>query len=275
MSGNTRPSSGTHGTAAASIQGTGDAMSISSVIPEAPQSKHSKKARSKKDTQRIPPTSTKATDPSEAVKKRVKRERVEKTRMARADTLRKQFPTMQNIPNSITPSKRKKLIALHKQNATDTSTLRPTHSARTQSPEDVGQEKQRHRATLLRQQYPNMTGIPPMISKKIRRRLIAQYEANSTAPAPSATMPTSSGTAAQHGLHPNGLPTRPVPPNSTSGTHATRQTTHETSAASSANFDSRSQRPTSHKMAPLSEERRAEVARNLAAGSNDDPVMID
>ena len=256
-------------------------MLISGVIPEHPQTNHPKKAKSKKKTKRTAPTPTskKATD---TLKAELRRERTEKTRVARATTLRKQYPTMQNIPNSITPSQRKKLIALHTQNATDASTLQQTHSATNKGPQAPTTnltkiEKQRRRAAVLKKQYPDMEGIPPKIGQGARKKLIAQYEARSTAPAPvsSVVVPTSNGTAAKHSLHLNELPTRPVPPHSTSGTPATRQNTRETRVGSSTNFDSRSQRPTSYKMAPLSEERRAEVARNLAAGSNDDPVMID
>lgn len=287
LSGNTRPLSGMHGTAAANMQGTGDAMSISSVVPEPPsppQSKHKKKGRSKKDTKRIAPTSTKATDPSETNEEREKREKLERLQAARATRLRKQYPTMQNIPNSINLSQKKKLIALHMQNATDTSTLQPTHSAANKNPKDAGQaptrkslveKQQKQRAASLKQQYPRMQGIPSKIGKGTKKKLIAQYKADSKAPAPSATMPAPLGTAAKPSLRSDGLPTQAVPPNLASGTQATRQTAHETPAVSSANSDLRFQRPTSYKMAPLSEERRAEVARNLAAGSNDDPVMID
>ena len=267
-------------------------MSISSVIP--PKSNHPKKAKPKKNTKPKTPTpiSKKVAVTSIADSKL---ERKEKGEVARATALRKKYPSMQNIPNSITPAQKSKLIARYTnatrrtQNATGTSTLQQTHSALNESPKDAGQapttkltngEKQRKRAASLKQQYPDMKGIPPQVSQGARKKLVAQYKARSTAPAPSVsvtsmTMPTSSGNAARYGLGLNELPTRPVPPNSTSGTYATRQNTHETPAGSSTNSDSRSQRPTSYKMAPLSEERRAEVARNLAAGSNDDPVMID
>lgn len=288
LSGNSWPSNGMHGTATANMQNTGDAMPISSVIPKPPQSNHPKKAKSKKKTKGTAPTSTsKAADTLKANANREKKEeRKEKTRVGRATMLRKQYPNMQNIPNSITPSQRKKLIALHTQNATDTSTLQQTQSATNKGPKDAGQapttkltatEKQRHRAASLKQRYPDMEGIPPKIGKGTGKKLIAQYKARSTAPAPapSVTVPTSTGTAAKYSLQSNELPTRPVPPHSTSGTYATRQISRETLVGSSINSDSRSQRPTSYKMAPLSEERRAEVARNLAAGSNDDPVMID
>ena len=260
-------------------------MPISSVTPEPPQSNHPKKAKTKKKTKGTAPipTSKKAADTPTA---NAKRERVERTRMARATALRKKYPTMQNIPNSITPSQRKKLIALHTQNAADTSTLQQARSATNKGPKNAGQapttkltedEKQRHRAALLKQQYPDMKGIPSKISLGSRKKLIAQYNARATAPAPvsSVTVPTSTGTAANYNFRSNELPTRPVPPHSNPGKQATRQITRETPVSPSTNSDSRSQRPISYKMAPLSEERRAEVARNLAAGSNDDPVMID
>lgn len=266
MSGNTWPSNGMHGTATVNMRNTGDGMPISSVIPEPPLSNHPKKAKSRKKTKGTAPTPTSKKAVGTLVVS-AKREKIERTRVARATALRKQYPTMQNIPDSIIPRQKKKLIALH--TAQNAGQGPPTNS--------TSDEKQRQRAAELKQQYPDMTGIPPKIGKGTRKNLIAHYKARSTAPATilSETVPTSTGTAAKHNLRSNKLPTRLVPPNSTSGTHATRRITHETPVGSLTNSDSRSQRPKSYKMAPLSEERRAEVARNLAAGSNDDPVMID
>lgn len=267
-------------------------MSISSVIPEPPQSDRpsNKKARRKSKRTAQASISKKAAKVSTSTSADAKELRMEIGRVRRATALRKNFPTMQNIPSSITPAQKKKLILHHTQSANNT--LQPTHSATTEAPRDAGPgptmqstknrkattlEKQRNRAALLKQQYPGMEGIPPKIGQGTKKKLIAQYKARSSAPAPTVTMPTSSGTAAVNDPRLNELPTRPVPPAPTPGTYPTRQFTrlNETPAISIATSDPRSQMSTSYKMAPLSEERRAEVARNLAAGSNDDPVMID
>lgn len=270
----------------AKVHNTGDAMSTSSVVPEPPQSDHASKGKSNKKTKR----SKKAASASTLIPADAKEIRKEEGRVARATALQKMFPTMQNIPNSITPSQRKKLILNHTQNAT--GTLQPTQLATNGGPRDAGpapntqatkvekatnDEKQRKRAASLKQQYPDMEGIPSKIGQGTKKKLIAQYKARSTAPAPSVVMPTSSGTAARTGPGLNELPKRPAPPAPTSGTYPTRQSSrlNGTPANWAATSDLRSQRTTSYKMAPLSDERRAEVARNLAAGSNDDPVMID
>lgn len=266
--GNVWPSSGMQGTATANMHNTGDATSISSVVAEPPHSDHPSNAKSRKKAKHTgsTPTSKKAANVSTSTPADVKDFRKEQSSAARATALRKKFPTMQNIPNSITPGLRKKLILRHTQSATN-------HSATKEGPKDASSvpttqaaksikatndEKQRNRAALLKQQYPDMEGIPPKIGKGTKRKLVAQYSARTSALASAATMPTSSGTAKRNGPRLNDLPTRPVPLASTSAT-----------------FDPRPQRPTSYKMAPLTEERRAEVARNLAAGSNNDPVMID
>lgn len=291
---NVQPSSEMHGTATANMQNTGDAMSIISVIPEPPQSDRPSKSNSKsrkKSKQTAPtPVSKKAPNTSTSTPADAKRIGKGKKAVARAIALRQQFPAMQNIPDSITPSQRKKLVLNHTQNSV--STLQPTPSATNEGPRNavpapptqsmkrkkaVTDEKQRSRAALLKQQYPQMEGIPAKIGQGTKKKLIAQYKAKSSALTSTAKMPTSSSKATKSGPHPDELPTRRAPPAHTLGTYPTRQVTRlrETPASLSATSDAILPRPTSYKMAPLSEERRAEVARNLAAGSNSDPVMVD
>ena len=283
-SSNVQPSSEMHGTATANMQNTGDAMSIISVIPEPPQSDRPSKSNSKsrKKSKRTAPTpvSKKAPNTSTSTPADAKRIGKGKKAVARAIALRQQFPAMQNIPDSITPSQRKKLVLNHTQNSV--STLQPTASASNEGPRNavpapptqsmkrkkaVTDEKQRSRAALLKQQYPQMEGIPPKIGQGTKKKLVAQYKAKSSALTSTAKMPTSSSKATKSG----------PPPAHTLGTYPTRQVTRlrETPASLSATSDAILPRPTSYKMAPLSEERRAEVARNLAAGSNSDPVMVD
>ena len=153
----------------------------------------------------------------------------------------------------------------------------PAPTKRSANQEATDDLKQRNRAALLKQQYPGMKGVPPKIGLGTRRKLIAEYKAKASARAPSAAMPTSSGATGKHGPGLKELPARPLPPGPSSGANATRQrgVLDGIPANSSATSGARNQRPKLNKMAPLSEERRAEVARNLAAGSNSDPVMID
>ena len=278
--GNVLTSNGMPSTANANTEIAVDAKSISSVVPEPPRSDHALKRKPRKKTKRTDPTSTSKTAASVSTPSESKEAKKERSRIARAAVLRKQYPLMQNIPKSITPSQRKKLILQHTQNAANM--LQPTRSSTaegpgaadaTQSKNDrkaANKEKQRNRATLLKQQYPNMEGIPSKIGRGIRKKLVAQYNARSSALAPSVTMPTSSDTTLN-------LPTRPVPlPTAILGMNPTyKPTCSWLSTNSSIASGSKPQKQTSNKMAPLSEERRAEVARNLAAGSNSDPVMID
>ena len=279
--------------AAANQQNTEDVMSISSVLPEAPQSdvpgnaiafpnkKPVSKARKrKKETKKA----AKAAAAGEAAVKETA------GRKNRAIALRKAFPDMQNIPDSITPSQRKKLILNHTQTAT--TMVQPTHSGNNEGPKNAGvastaqpesnfkarnSEKQKNRAASLKKQYPGIGEIPSKIGKGTKKKLIAEFKARSTAQAPSMKGLKSSGTAAGNGHPLNEMPTRLMPPDLNTGRYPTRQSTRagQTTVSMSENSNPKPQRPASHKMAPLSEERLAEVARNFAAGSNDDPVMID
>ena len=230
--GNVLPLSGMQSIINANMQNAGDAKSISSVIPEPPQSDQPSKKKSRKKTKRTAPTpisntaaSVSTTNPNKVQLTKRKRQEIsreqkhvaEQKGVNRANTLRQKYPTMKNIPNSITPAQRKNLIHLHNEYAANT--LQPTLSANTKGPRDAGPkpttpskssmkkaatiEKQTKRATILKQQYPDKKGIPSRISKGARKKLIAQYTANQSAVAPSPRL--------------NELPTRPGPSASTSG----------------------------------------------------------
>ena len=202
-------------TANANMKVTVDAKSISSVVPEPPQSDQaSKRKKPRKKTKRTDPTSTSKTSAGVSIPAESKEVKKERSRIARAAVLRRQYPLMQNIPKGISPSQRKKLILQHTQNAANM--LQPTRSGNAEGPEvaeatqskndrkAANKEKQRNRATLLKQQFPDMEGIPSKIGRGIRKKMIAQYNARSSASAPSVTVPTSSDTKLN-------LPTRPVP----------------------------------------------------------------
>ena len=288
-----RLSSELESSAAANQHTTGDVMSISSVLPEAPQSdapgdaiaisnqKPVSKARKRKKEAKK--AAKAAAGANAAVKETTSRKN-------RAIALRNLYPDMQNIPDSITPSQRKKLILNHTQNAT--TMVQPTHSGKNEGPKNASvastaqpkkdfkarnSEKQRDRAVSLKKQYPGIGEIPSKIGKGTKKKLIAEYKAKSTAQAPKVKGPKSSGTAAGNGHPLTELPARLMPPDPNTGRYPTRQSTRagQTNVTLSENSNPKPQRPVSHKMAPLSEERLAEVARNFAAGSNDDPVMID
>lgn len=204
-------------------------MSVSSIKPEPPQSDHPSNPKSGKKGRR----KKKAAGASTSTPANAGEIRKETGGVARAIALRKRFPTMQDVPNYITPSQKQKLILRHTQNAN--STLQPTHSATNEGPIDAGpalttqsrdneeainDSKQRKRAALLKQQYPNMEGIPPKIGKQARKKLVAQYNARPSALVPAVTVPTSSGRAAGNGPR---LDEHPAP---TSGTNQTPQFTH-------------------------------------------------
>ena len=270
-----RLSSELESSAAANQQNTGDVISISSIVPEAPQSDVPGNAIALLDEKPVSKARKRKREAKKAAKAAAgENAAVKESRKNRAIALRKAFPDMQNIPDSITPSQRKKLISNHTQNAT--TKIQPTHSGTKGGPK-TAVEKQRNRAASLKKEYPGIGDIPSKIGKGTKKKLIAEFKARSTAQAPSVKGPKPSGTAAGNGHPLNEMPTRLMPPDQNTGRYSTRQSTHagQTTVTLSENSKPKPQRPASHKMAPLSEERRAEVARNLAAGSNDDPVMID
>ena len=229
------PSSDLQSTITANMQNNGDAMSVSSIIPEPPQSDHASKPKSEKKSRR----KKKAAGASTSTQANAEEIRKKKAGVARAIALRKRCPTMQNIPDSISPSQKRKLILHHTQDAN--STLQPTHSATNEGPKDAGpapttqsrdneeainDSKQRQRAALLKQQYPKMEGIPPKIGQKARKKLVAQYKARPSALVPAVTVPTSSGTAAGNDPRLEQLPTGSMHPAPTLGTNQTPQFTH-------------------------------------------------
>lgn len=223
--GNALPSNGVQSTSSTGMRTAGDAKSISSVIPEPPQSDRPTKRKPRNKTKRTAPipASKKAASGSAPTPADAKETKKEQKGIARAFKLRKEYPTMRNIPKSITPSQRKKLIFNHMQNAANTPQGAPSGTAEvpkdadptltSQSRKAANKEKQMNRASLLKQQYPDMEGVPSRIGRGTRKKLVAQYQVKPSALAPSVTTSKSSDTIAR-----TNLPTRPVlPPTATSG----------------------------------------------------------
>ena len=208
-------------------------------------------------------------------------------RTARAEDLRKRYPDMSNIPQDISRAQMRKLIDLYNQqrgnlnknsavpsvkaqNSRDGSLAKA--SVRTAKQDDTSR-KNSERAARLKRDYPEIAVlIPDKIGKKASKGIIGH-------PASRASMTV----RAQ-------LPTRPAPPAHTQGTYPTRQhaTLHGISNGRSANAsalqnisngslrNASARTPRiSNKMAPLTDERRVEVIRNLSGLSHDDPINID
>lgn len=191
------------------------------VRPEPAQSDHPSKKKSKKKTKSkaqnpIPKVASTSTPADANMTKK------ERNRVARAAALRRDYPTMKNIPHSIRPAQRKQLILQHTQNTG--KTVQPTSSAKIKGPgnanpppttqsknskNDENDKKQRDRATQLKQMYPDMEGIPPKIGKGTKKKLVAQYTERKSALANSVTMPTIPNMTTRSRSHLNELPTIP------------------------------------------------------------------
>lgn len=181
----------------------------------------------------------------------------------RAQTLQQEFPEMKDIPKEITREEFKALRAAY---------LAPV------KPKVV--KKSVVRARVMKKHYPGMQ-VPNKVSKKQRKHLIEAYTAR-----PSEE--TAKGKVKTETFHEKQLPPLPIknsrrlfqqPSPRQQMTYRTRQVDrfHES--------QKENQRPVvgpipekrtvSNKMAPLSEDRRAEVARHLGGSSINDPIGLD
>ena len=171
-------------------------------------------------------------------------------------------------------------------------------------------QAQKYRALSLRRQYPDMKDIPAEVSKQQKKRLIQRYEQEKKATGLSrelwggtsaasrsakpkkreatkgkkkgsaqvkANLPTSSGTVPTNVSEPGitsisvaNLPPRPAPKVQK---RAARRNLRKKQHPTSQNPNVVSQ--PSNKMAPLTDARRAEVARNLKGLTHNDPINVD
>lgn len=210
-----------------------------------------------------------------------------KKQRQRALSLKKQYPDMAGIPEFVSPDLKKKLIR--------------------GGEIDGDKNKERQRASDLKKRFPQMQGIPDQISKAAKNILVAEYQAKLKAPAGPAKAKKASGKKAKLRARLADLPPRPAaPPSNPKSTYPIRQFARlkrenadsitisgkvaplsdkrrDQKSAPSAQLPSRPiprhhnsvYRNTSDKMAPLSNERRAEVAMNLRGHTGLDPIMID
>ena len=160
------------------------------------------------------------------------------------------------------------------------------------------------RALSLRRRYPDMKDIPADISKQQRKKLLQNYEQGKTskglpnqglpAGASAANQPTKPKThEAKKGKKKRSAQAKAKPSgkvaNNVSGSNAANQAARPISdghkrasrgAPPRTKQHGTSQNPNvvsqpSNKMAPLSDERRAEVVRNLKGYTHSDPINID
>ena len=159
------------------------------------------------------------------------------------------------------------------------------------------------RALSLRRLYPDMKDIPADISKQQRKKLVQSYEKEKTSKGPNQGLPAGASAAnqstkpktheAKKGKKKGSAQTKTKPSgkvsNNVSGSNAANQAPRPVSkghkqaprgAPPRTKQHGTSQNPNvvsqpSNKMAPLSDERRAEVVRNLKGFTHGDPINID
>ena len=192
----------------------------------------------------------------------------------RAAALKASYPDMKGIPDRITKKAKLKMVEQYKakivaDDQTKKASLAPTGLVTTNAKGAKG----RNRASALRKQYPDMPGIPKTIGKKKRTSLIANYEKQKNN-----KVAVRGGPTQRQNTHLAQLPQRPLPApqQSQQSEYPIRQrTANHDKNPNFSSIQGPQRRPVSNKMAPLSNERRAEVARNLSGGSNDDPINLD
>ena len=185
--------------------------------------------------------------------------------MKRAAALKVRYPDMEGIPDRISKKDRSTMVEHYNAKKVADDTTKKALQAPTVSL--TAKQKGENRARALRKQFPDMQGISKTISKKKRASLIAIYENQKN------TNFAVKGAPSQMQLR-----QRPLPALQQSQRINRPDREHGANEASNANFSSvqgSQRRPISNKMAPLSNERRAEVARHLSGGSNVDPITLD
>ena len=163
---------------------------------------------------------------------------------ARAISLRRQYPDMKDIPAEITKQQKKKLVQSYEQEKTSTGQTQEFLGgtlAANQSSKPNTHEARKNKKKKSAQAKAN----PSTSSGKVLTNVSGSNAANQ------APRPVSKG----HKRAPRGAPPR-------TKQHGTSQNPNVVSQPS-------------NKMAPLSDERRAEVVRNLKGFTHSDPINID
>ena len=250
-------------------------------------------------TERNPRPNNQNTAPTASMPMRIAESQEINARRSRAKSLHKQYPGMKNIPSEVTKEQKKSLVKRYKdQNSSANGSkivgLNDVHtsaSAGNQNPvsvskrvssKDARSKKHSERAAKLKRDYPVIAGLTPnKIGTNRNRAILDKHLVNLSSAhiTVEASVPVRAN-----------LPARPQPPAPTQGTYPTRQHAalqgipNGRSGNASAlqripngrlkNANAR-KRGFSNKMAPLTEERRAEVMRNLSGLSHDDPINLD
>lgn len=218
-----------------------------------------------------------------------RQESVNQAQAKRAAALKKKYPDMK-VPSKIGRGRRKKLIAKYRANhARIVETEEPAHavapstrSSRAKMAQLTKPTKGQARARALNKEYPHMKNIPDSIISSLRHKLINDHLSQITGTLPPAYLsqnpnplppdtPQNTGNHIAHprdSIRPHQMPQHPSYP------AEQRQQIHSP-PRQSLHHEGNTGRPMSNKMAPLSDERRAEVARNLEGTSNDDPINLD
>lgn len=219
-------------------------------------------------------------------------ESVHQAQAKRAAALKKKYPDMKGIPSKIGRGSRTKLIAKYRANrARIPETEEPAHpvapstrssaikKAQVTKPTKKGQA----RARALKKEYPHMKNIPDSINRSLRHKLIHDHLSQTIGalpPAylsqpPNALPPNTLQNTAKHIAHPREERARPhqIPQHPSYPAEQRQQI--NSPPRQILHHEGDTGRPMSNKMAPLSDERRAEVARNLEGTSNDDPINLD
>jgi len=218
-----------------------------------------------------------------------RKEALQQKQAKRAEELKAKYPDMKRIPPRIGHGMKAKLIAEYRANhARITEAAQPELSAAASNgalTEEMAQlteptTKGQARARALKRACPGMRNIPDSIGKSLRQKLINAHLSQNPGTLPPAYL----------SQKPNALPPKTVQKGAKQVAPPERKSARLAQMPKrSSNPAGQHQQPThqylhhqgsigrrvGNKMAPLSDERRAEVARNLEGTSNDDPINLD
>lgn len=193
--------------------------------------------------------------------------------------MRKMFPNANNIPSTLTKKEKKDLRARLTADASGASMVLDKDLV---AP-GLNIEKAKRRAGVLKHSYPELAGlIPNAISAAARKAFIEKHSKSGetqevihkrVANPPREVRTTAENLRREQGQHP-GAQITPVAFENTR--YPTRALLQKALQSEQQTFETRdASAKLSDRMAPLSDARRAEVARNLSGTSAEDPIDIN
>lgn len=249
-------------------------------------------------------------DQKKIEQKKVEQKKIEEVSKGerRARKLKEMYPDMKGIPKTIGPKIKKKLIAAYEKSKKASRKRREDRTVKDVRPMVPVQDTKVHklnaqRALVLKRMFPGMRGIPNAVNCQEITSLIANQLGEDMASATKATkevMNLANGQTRALQLRKKCPNMQGIPDSISEDRFQRLSKAYKQSKGRVMDAKLRLENPqksrlalpvtnptqsdsivkslrsaTSSKMAPISDERRAEVARNLSGNSDNDPITLD